>query len=1126
VPPPPAGPDLRPHLLRALEADLVGPFLLDHAAPESLPLSPSRWYLTGFLAPEGSAEVDDALEEDDAGAGDDEDDGEQGPQEAQPKAPKRLPSSIGLSVLLQPGAGDVVNVRLSFAEYTLDAVAPARAEMRGGETIKATSASARQRWTRRPAPPIDVDVPLDPAGLRAGREVAAGIWIEGHLASTSAHGVAARALSLFVVNRRDPGAVEPARADQQFVFQVELWVRHAAGLVPRPNRRDEGSREEDKEVADLQFRARCEHAVGHNVAAEPIVEEGRVTGARTTWIPTAVVPRVLTRELGDEVTTGMEALAQLGGGEAVRAALGKLVPRHGEWIAAQQAVALDTEGRRETRDMLVLRAAEASRRIAAGIEILATKPDALEAFRVANRAMAMAARQRSPARYAAGKAKPAWRLFQLAFVLLNVASLWDEKHEDRENVELIFFPTGGGKTEAYLGVIAFTLALRRLRGAARPDGGLGVAVLLRYTLRLLTLDQLGRAATLICALELIRRETPATLGAERFSIGLWVGRSATANTLEQVVEQIRDYRFGRGKLPFPLPACPWCGADIEPKSLEVLPTQAKPEWVRAACADASCQCPFIGAQSPEGLPVLFVDEHIYRELPSFLVATVDKFAMLPWRGRTGGLFGRVAARERNHFFGPTDGPIPKSATKLPDGLGPPELIVQDELHLISGPLGTMVGLYETGIESLCRRDGGPGPKIVASTATVRRADQQVRSLFGRDRMRMFPPPGVDDSDTFFAAIDEGSPGRLYAGVAAPGRAMKPILRRTYVALLGAAQRTFDGSERADAYMTLVGYFNSLRELGGMRRMVEDEIRTSLLEEKGPRVPAGFTGPSPWVALRKIKEEPLELTSRKQTAEIAAAKKQIEEPHGKEGAVDVVLASNMISVGIDIDRLGLMVVAGQPKTTSEYIQASSRVGRDAGRPGLVVTVFNLFKPRDRSHYERFRAYHESFYRFVEASSVTPFSTPALDRGLAGLLVTMARLRDPALTPADGVRRIEERRSVADDAVRAIAAKAGGERRGRPQDEVDQVVDRVERLGANLTAAWAEAVKQDGVGRYSRLESGPDQPALLSMALDSDAPPVTTPWGKFRAPTSMRDVEPSVHLWKSKIALVEPEDDDGR
>ena len=357
---------------------------------------------------------------------------------------------------------------------------------------------------------------------------------------------------------------------------------------------------------------------------------------------------------------------------------------------------------REIRDQLIKNASLTRDRIRTGIDRLGGDPEVFEAFCLANEAMALSALKRSPERYDE-TARPTWRLFQLAFLLVNIIGIEEETHLDRENVELIFFPTGGGKTEAYLGVIAFTLLLRRLRGQKRDDKGLGVSVLLRYTLRLLTLDQLGRAATLICALETLRQRQPEKLGDVRFSVGLWVGRTATANTLSQVRQLIIDYKNSASKTapsPFPLTNCPWCSEPLGRDSLTLVPSSSKTEGVVAACLNFRCE--FSARQNREGLPVLFVDEQVYRELPSFLVATVDKFAMLPWRGETGMLFGRASARDGGRFFGPMDS-APKGATLLGDGLRPPELIVQDELHLISGPLGTMVGLYETAIEYLACR---------------------------------------------------------------------------------------------------------------------------------------------------------------------------------------------------------------------------------------------------------------------------------------------------------------------------------------------------------------------------------------------------------------------------------------
>jgi hypothetical protein len=551
----------------------------------------------------------------------------------------------------------------------------------------------------------------------------------------------------------------------------------------------------------------------------------------------------------------------------------------------------------------------------------------------------------------------------------------------------------------------------------------------------------------------------------------------------------------------------------------VKPSPSKPQEVLVSCSSLSCA--FVASQNPEGIPVLFVDEQIYRELPSFLVATVDKFAMLPWRGETGMLFGRVSGRTGRKFFGPMD--KERGEHRLPDGLVPPELIVQDELHLISGPLGTMVGLYETAVEALCTRTTGGAtvmPKIIAATATVRRARQQVQALFGRREMAVFPPSGVNDSDSYFARTDTSdAAGRLYVGVAASGRALKAILIRVYASLLASGKKVWDPSgavdQPADAYMTVVGYFNSLRELGGMRRLAEDEVRKRAAEAESRRPEK--TDAHPWYKNRPGLREPVELTSRESTAKISESRGRLAGSFKDEDSVDVVLASNMISVGIDIDRLGVMVVAGQPKTTSEYIQASSRVGRTTRWPGLVVTCFNVHKPRDRSHYERFSAYHESFYRFVEAMSLTPFSGPALDRGLAGTFVSMARLLDKESTPPSAAMSVPSREQVVARAIENLVRRAEAQPLNG-EDGSEALALYIRKRAKDLVDAWATIAKQakeDGANRgFSRFDKEKSDRPLLRTMLDSDPPPPGTPESKFYAPTSMRDVEPVVHLWVTK------------
>ena len=398
----------------------------------------------------------------------------------------------------------------------------------------------------------------------------------------------------------------------------------------------------------------------------------------------------------------------------------------------------------------------------------------LEAFRLSNRTMAIAARQRfgpMQGKKREDVAPPKWRPFQLAFILMNLQGIAEPTHAERDVVDLLFFPTGGGKTEAYLGLAAFTLVLRRLRNPGLTSAGL--TVLMRYTLRLLTLDQLGRAATLICALELERLRDEEKLGKWPFEIGLWVGKAATPNLMGQKGDNRDDtaraktlaYRRKPEHEPSPIPLeeCPWCGTKFDRDSFQLYPNDDYPTDLRVLCSNRSCQ--FIRNRP---LPILAVDEPIYRRLTCFLIATVDKFANMPWVGEVGAFFGRVSRSDKDGFYGPCDS---TRGSLLPGPLLPPDLIIQDELHLISGPMGTMVGLYETALDELStRRENGHEirPKIVASTATVRRAQNQIRALFNRCEVDVFPPPGPNRRDSFFAVTKspQESHARVYVGIAA------------------------------------------------------------------------------------------------------------------------------------------------------------------------------------------------------------------------------------------------------------------------------------------------------------------------------------------------------------------------
>ncbi|MEI9975264.1 MAG: DISARM system helicase DrmA [Ignavibacteriota bacterium] len=1115
--------EVRSKLVESLELDLVGPRPGLGDANEILPQSPSRWYLTGFLVPidaASSQKVDeDATEELDTAESGGVDDDE--PPERGSARNRIFASSMGVSVLVPAGAKTLA-VTVTWGDY----------EPRSGpeswlrvphEHLVTLNLPAKTGNTRETAVPESKGLkvallvrPVESAALEAG--LAAGT----------------RTVSVFLVNRRKPAPDE--QKDKAFAFQSQLEIRGDVPLVARPDLRGLASDDWDDRIADLQYRDTGEYAVGHNVATEAILADGHCQAVRTCWVPTAEVERVAPAPIAG-VELKMDALAALADFADAQAKLNPLVTEYRSWISAQTVPTLSAK-RQETADGLQSKARVAADRIAQGIALL-EDPQCLAAFQLANKVMATAARRRLGVMQGKPPASitPEWRPFQLAFLLMNLPGIARPLAEDRKVVDLLFFPTGGGKTEAYLGLAACTLVLRRMQNPGITSAG--VSVLMRYTLRLLTLDQLGRAATLICALELERQNDAKLLGDWPFEIGLWVGRAATPNRMGRKGDNDREsarartvayLNDDRKPSPIPLEECPWCGTKFKPLSFKLLPNPDEPTDLRIRCVNRSCE---FGREF--SLPILAVDDPIYRRLPCFIIATVDKFAGLPWVGQVGAFFGRVNRYDaRAGFFGPCD---TAQGTAIPGGrLLPPDLVIQDELHLISGPLGTMVGLYETALEALSIRqvDGvAVKPKIIASTATVRRADSQIRALFNRATVDIFPPPGPDRRDSFFARtlpVSE-SPAREYAGIAAQGRSPKVVMLRVYMALLGASQKYFDrlkvkGQENpADPYMTLVGYYNALRELGGARRLIEDEVRNRLVGYSSRKRQGEAEG---LFANRQIDYEPVELTSRESTARVSEAKRRLALPFGQDKAVHVAIATNMISVGLDITRLGLMVVFGQPKTSAEYIQATSRVGRAESRPGLVVTIYNVHKPRDRSHYERFEIYHETFYRSVEVTSVTPFSPRALDKGLAGTMVGLARHILPPMTPARGAAQILAERVRLDSVVDTLAERALGHST-LPPAEADILRRRVRERTLDLLDEWSkEAMELANVGvglQYNPTEAGGAQPLLRDfLSPDLKNLPPNHRRMKFRANRSLRDVEPSVAVQVKTIDLQPVEEDE--
>lgn len=648
-----------------------------------------------------------------------------------------------------------------------------------------------------------------------------------------------------------------------------------------------------------------------------------------------------------------------------------------------------------------------------------------------------------------------WYPFQIAFILLCLESVGRNASEDRSIADLLWFPTGGGKTEAYLGLTAFALFMRRLKGKKDNHDGGGTAVITRYTLRLLTADQFERAATLICACEKVRRDHSDLDGTAPISIGLWVGGGVTPNKIDIDTsydkgyrQVIRQHQAGapdpQAPTPIVLTRCPYCGTEISAADYNRMQPIV-------CCPDEFC-C------FHSGLPVHFVDENIYAVRPSLIIGTIDKFARLPWEKDAGNLFG-------------SDNLTP-----------PPDLIIQDELHLISGPLGTLAGLYETAVDLLSTRSSHK-PKIIASTATIKNAAIQVRALFNRD-FSQFPPPFLDARDSFFAREDRQMPARKYAGIFTPGKTGTTTFIRSTACQLHTAKFLNASDDVRNPYWTFMGYFNSLRELGGARVQVMDDVNDYL----------SYCAERDDVLKRDI-DEVFELTSRRNAHELKGIRERLWLQSEDPDSLQVVLATNMISVGLDVPRLGLMSVIGQPKTTAEYIQATSRVGRRY--PGLVVVLYNHMRSRDRSHYERFLFYHSRLYAEVEATSVTPFSIGARKRGLHAVLITLVRHLLKNMNEnsnASNFNRSDELIRVKDEILKRTTHIDSLE-----SDAVAQLLDRI-------IDTWEDMKNREGTIYYNRAGSEKKRSLLLRFE-DPDA----EIYRGFRTLNNLRNVDATVNLY---------------
>jgi hypothetical protein len=1040
---------------------VVGRLCDDLIGPKGGPLEiiderPSARYLTGILYPQQSefSEADDEVLGSENGSGGDDEEDESNTVSLL-RTFKPAACGFSFSVAVDNSSAHVL-LNLRYGRYRARAL-----ELEGSKKGR------RFDWVRE-----NLDFPDLPISLEIGadeRTVAEGLALYRRVRRT---GTTATVTLQFVnLYREVPRDTSASPSDNPMIvqdmiggeeasfFQFTASARTSEGCRFVPRARAFRGNDDDERISDLIYRDCAEFAVGHTASASwhPATDPQEI---HLTWVPTSIV-KSMDADGDDPLKTAIAAtkLGRLHGLELASApesdlfeALSSIQDGYKNWIDLQaQAVSADAT----LADPLTAQASknldrcrDAAKRLSLGISFLVDDPHALHAFRLANRAMYIQAawsadRQDAHRHTAANSFKFQWRPFQMAFALLCLPSAAKREHGERSIFDLIWFPTGGGKTEAYLLISAFVMFYRRLKYAER---GSGVAVVMRYTLRTLTVQQFQRAAALTLACEHLRLEIPQKLGKVSFSIGLWVGRDSTPNRFEDAVDALKDY--DAKSTPRQLTKCPTC------KSVLDWFSDASSRRIACKCLSETCR-----SARPDGrIPIQTVDDDLYAEPPSILIGTVDKFAQIVRNSNSGKLFAVDGRSE------------------------PPDLIIQDELHLIGGPLGSLTALYESAVDRLCSTAKGP-PKVIGSTATIRRADEQILSVFNRSAFQ-FPPPGVDWSNSCFAKVKADDPGRLYIGLTTAGRSEKFALQATSASLLQAgADPALVSNIAFDGYATLVAYFNSLKVLGGALVLMEDDVRITI---------------SALASQRSENERrlgmPEELTSRKASSEIPTILEQLNLPHSEPGAIDVLLASNMLSVGVDIPRLGLMLVNGQPKYMAEYIQATSRVGRR--QPGLVITLYNNNKIRDRAHFEAFSSWHGALYRSVEPSSVTPFAPRARDKALHAPLVALVRhlicpggpaIKDVDMPQIMGL--VDEIVARVKDVDPAEASQARAELNTFIHEWVDGVRD------GRIRTYW-----NDRQVRSSLLMSAEEAAARRATGRDA-APAIPTP-------NSVRNVEPGV------------------
>lgn len=903
----------REAIAAALVRDLVGPADGDE---ESLERRPSEHYLAGAVYPIGFRGNEISQEEED-------------PLQ---QTSKFFPSAIGLTVLVNRNA-----------KLTIQGTCAAYSEV-------------GNRWRRKKhSKTLELDM---------GDLIRVGNLQRQFEDLNHAHiAVTARSLGnegnvLVTAMLTNRNIAESGRSDQLILFQAGITVEASRSMETLSESDKTGLAGEEPlhlgdDEQDLQFlyRDSAPLAHGHGVSVDWSPDRRRV------W--TVVIPQVLVFGLRadpqhfSDLDLRVENLIGANRG----APIGTMLDRYGDWIT-QLGNRLADFGKDSrfaaVTQRIVARHTTCHARMKAGMDRLSSDPEAGEAWDLALESMQLQF-LRPGVRRSHEIMTPSLRAFQVAYALMILPGLGKRGLQDasREIVDLLWFPTGGGKTEAYLFVLLLEAFSRRL---ANPNDA-GCVALSRYTYRMLAFDQFSRAASAICAAEVVRTKHPERLGASRFSVGLWIGSSQTPNRVRDIDNAYGDQprwrdRWIKNEPSFPIVNCPWCGSALRFTS-DYLSADSENQGFVLWCTNRG-ECPF-GDQSGPGLPVCVVDDHIYQTLPTIVVATTDKLAQLPvWSDEEGPALLRGRGESQ-----------------------PVSILLYDELHLLSGPLGTLAALYEIAIDAIV--EGATSerirPKILASTATIRTAGSQTKGLLGRS-LATFPVSGDNPDDSFWAVKDDRpETARLYVGAMTSGSTWQALYVYAQTSIFRSVEKL--PFEERNPYWTSVVYAGTLRDHGRAVALIANDVRSRISQFDD------ISGRE----IKHIEELRGDRVGSRLPQVLALLRRDYSETDNS--ALDAVVTTNLIQVGVDVPRLGLMLMLGQPKGTAEYIQASSRVGRTADSSGIIITLFQHSRPRDRSHYELFKSYHEALYRSVEPITVTPMAEPALERSIRAVFAAVAR-----------------------------------------------------------------------------------------------------------------------------------------